>query len=99
MVVVERCLDFVCLLCFFFSSRRRHTRLQGDWSPDVCSSDLMRDVEVAGATATVWVLWGLDLQPSLVLTDERRRFIGVLDADRLVLPSSWREHADRKSVV
>src|SRR5256885_13160543 len=28
--------------CFFFSSRRRHTRLQGDWSSDVCSSDLVR---------------------------------------------------------
>src|SRR5205807_6554591 len=27
-------------LCFFFSSSRRHTRLQGDWSSDVCSSDL-----------------------------------------------------------
>src|SRR3989454_5936731 len=27
---------------FFFSSRRRHTRLQGDWSSDVCSSDLRR---------------------------------------------------------
>src|SRR5256885_9732538 len=27
-------------LVFFFSSRRRHTRLQGDWSSDVCSSDL-----------------------------------------------------------
>src|SRR5256885_6191953 len=26
----------------FFSSRRRHTRLQGDWSSDVCSSDLPR---------------------------------------------------------
>src|SRR6266446_5221494 len=25
---------------FFFSSRRRHTRLPGDWSSDVCSSDL-----------------------------------------------------------
>src|SRR5688500_19603322 len=25
---------------FFFSSSRRHTRLQGDWSSDVCSSDL-----------------------------------------------------------
>src|SRR5256885_5749875 len=25
---------------FFLSSRRRHTRLQGDWSSDVCSSDL-----------------------------------------------------------
>src|SRR5205807_4983618 len=24
---------------FFFSSRRRHTSLQGDWSSDVCSSD------------------------------------------------------------
>src|SRR5256885_13979232 len=24
----------------FFASRRRHTRLQGDWSSDVCSSDL-----------------------------------------------------------
>src|SRR5205807_3312918 len=24
-----------------FSSRRRHTRLQGDWSSDVCSSDLV----------------------------------------------------------
>src|ERR1039457_6114592 len=26
-----------------FSSRRRHTRLQGDWSSDVCSSDLYAD--------------------------------------------------------
>src|SRR4051812_49451306 len=25
---------------FFFSSRRRHTRLSCDWSSDVCSSDL-----------------------------------------------------------
>src|SRR5690242_21260957 len=25
---------------FFFSSRRRHTRLTCDWSSDVCSSDL-----------------------------------------------------------
>src|SRR5256885_4999938 len=30
------------LILFFFSSRRRHTRLQGDWSSDVCSSDLRR---------------------------------------------------------
>src|SRR5256885_2967861 len=38
---------------FFFSSRRRHTRLQGDWSSDVCSSDL---VAVAG-DGTVGVTW------------------------------------------
>src|ERR1022692_957227 len=28
-------------MLFFFSSRRRHTILQGDWSSDVCSSDLL----------------------------------------------------------
>src|SRR6267154_3329989 len=27
-------------VCFFFSSRRRHTSWTGDWSSDVCSSDL-----------------------------------------------------------
>src|SRR5437879_13349783 len=27
-------------MSFFFSSRRRHTRYIGDWSSDVCSSDL-----------------------------------------------------------
>src|SRR5256885_8949613 len=37
-------------LRFFFSSRRRHTRLQGDWSSDVCSSDLI----TAGA-GNLWV--------------------------------------------
>src|SRR5947209_14291274 len=30
------------LSCFFFSSRRRHTRYWRDWSSDVCSSDLAR---------------------------------------------------------
>src|SRR5438876_4991931 len=28
------------VVVFFFSSRRRHTRWTGDWSSDVCSSDL-----------------------------------------------------------
>src|SRR5699024_11437844 len=31
---------FLSPLCFFFSSRRRHTRSKRDWSSDVCSSDL-----------------------------------------------------------
>src|SRR6202041_3845007 len=34
-------MDDTCLV-FFFSSRRRHTRLTCDWSSDVCSSDLSR---------------------------------------------------------
>src|SRR5690242_10832251 len=37
---------------FFFSSRRRHTRLTCDWSSDVCSSDLRVEDE-AGRVANV----------------------------------------------
>src|SRR5256885_7081308 len=37
---------------FFFSSRRRHTRLQGDWSSDVCSSDLP-DIQGIWSNATI----------------------------------------------
>src|SRR5690348_17778721 len=33
---------YIFVLIFFFSSRRRHTRWTGDWSSDVCSSDLDR---------------------------------------------------------
>src|SRR5207249_9119866 len=32
--------------CFFFSSRRRHTRSKRDWSSDVCSSDLVAFAKV-----------------------------------------------------
>src|SRR2546421_4530811 len=32
---------------FFFSSRRRHTRSDRDWSSDVCSSDLLAALEAA----------------------------------------------------
>src|SRR5207253_5591655 len=33
--------------CFFFSSRRRHTRWPRDWSSDVCSSDLIVYPEIS----------------------------------------------------
>src|SRR2546430_3016302 len=33
------CLSGDCCFVFFFSSRRRHTRFDCDWSSDVCSSD------------------------------------------------------------
>src|SRR5256885_9495557 len=46
--VLRTCLT-VYFWLFFFSSRRRHTRLQGDWSSDVCSSDLV----LAGAAVGI----------------------------------------------
>src|SRR5207248_3956237 len=33
------------VVAFFFSSRRRHTRSYGDWSSDVCSSDLQQVID------------------------------------------------------
>src|SRR5438094_1347988 len=43
---------FFFFFFFFFSSRRRHTRSYGDWSSDVCSSDLnCRQGECVAATA------------------------------------------------
>src|SRR5690625_6787345 len=33
------------MMCFFFSSRRRHTRWPRDWSSDVCSSDLQHPLK------------------------------------------------------
>src|SRR2546426_5965163 len=44
------------VIIFFFSSRRRHTRLQGDWSSDVCSSDLIQ------ANPTALASYGLSLE-------------------------------------
>src|SRR5690348_17687752 len=46
--VVSVCLFFsLCVFFFFFSSRRRHTRWTGDWSSDVCSSDLIARPRIA----------------------------------------------------
>src|SRR5206468_7580790 len=39
----QDCIRLYSFLCFFFSSRRRHTRSDRDWSSDVCSSDLYAD--------------------------------------------------------
>src|SRR2546430_4134183 len=41
------CLIYCSFVCFFFfSSRRRHTRFDCDWSSDVCSSDLGDDPDM-----------------------------------------------------
>src|SRR5256885_783784 len=52
-------------VCFFFSSRRRHTRLQGDWSSDVCSSDLyvgaLRSEGLGGILAEALAAEGADV--------------------------------------
>src|SRR5688500_20296000 len=47
-------ITIVIQIAFFFSSRRRHTRLQGDWSSDVCSSDLAGLERLARILEACW---------------------------------------------
>src|SRR5574337_1347488 len=60
------------VLFFFFSSRRRHTRVSGDWSSDVCSSDL--EVHPGHSREACMAL----------MTDQRVRHLVVTDGGRLV---------------
>src|SRR5262249_58177562 len=46
------------VVLFFFSSRRRHTRLVSDWSSDVCSSDLTSTAPSSTAVGAAVVLDG-----------------------------------------
>src|SRR3712207_9480406 len=49
-----------CVLFFFFSSRRRHTRYWRDWT-DVCSSDLISGVLVMGPDCGTAIVSGVAL--------------------------------------
>src|SRR5207248_6975323 len=63
----------------FFSSRRRHTRSYGDWSSDVCSSDLVPADEVIERLVAVAVV---EVGPQHPL-DDGRRLVGRDGAEDL----------------
>src|SRR5260370_26396676 len=54
------CVRYVALRCFFFSSRRRHTRFKCDWSSDVCSSDLDKFAQMPWNGATQMLFGKVD---------------------------------------
>src|SRR2546430_8916814 len=98
MVVICLCFVNFIAVVFFFSSRRRHTRFDCDWSSDVCSSDLPTLAEFVGGPG--------------VPTEPCRAGAGVLFAKRVQLAAQRplpiqrlgrrppREaEVDRKSVV
>src|SRR2546430_7424208 len=83
---------------FFFSSRRRHTRFDCDWSSDVCSSDLSLLV-LSGAAADLPVVdeprvaIDVDFALEAIAVGIPRR--GLVEIDRPAPEQS----GDRKSVV
>src|SRR6266498_1122272 len=66
------------MVCFFFSSRRRHTRCGRDWSSDVCSSDLALAAAVLGGldSPVGAVVGGLMLGVGLNLIGTYVDFVG-----------------------
>src|SRR5437879_7960938 len=59
------------LFFFFFSSRRRHTRYIGDWSSDVCSSDLLRALRIGQDLSLAEVAERTGLSTSFLSAVER----------------------------
>src|SRR6266487_6303834 len=90
------------LLVFFFSSRRRHTRWTGDWSSDVCSSDLdaaMRHYQRLGFTVRAYAGGGygfatrdgIEIHLGVVPGGDRRTSSAYLFVDNADdLAAAWR---------
>src|SRR2546430_9237328 len=62
--------------CFFFSSRRRHTRFDCDWSSDVCSSDLIGKPDSSASKVA--------LTHGLLLVADAERILREPDVDVIV---------------
>src|SRR4051812_49546027 len=95
---IFRSLRYLCH--FFFSSRRRHTRLTCDWSSDVCSSDLIVD-QYRGEASALWtdgepdgaeVLRRLKALPGFG-EQKAKIFLALLGKQYGVTPKGWREAA------
>src|SRR5256885_12345424 len=85
---------------FFFSSRRRHTRLQGDWSSDVCSSDLRVDPGLAANRAVDLSQQGRRYLDEIDPAQQcRRSKTGNIADDAATEGDEHRSALDRKSVV
>src|ERR1022692_5216015 len=72
-------ISMVIVFVFFFSSRRRHTRLQGDWSSDVCSSDLLTKPHHHQAAPMQIFVKGKNLRVTDPLRQYAEEKIGHLD--------------------
>src|SRR5574341_1837293 len=90
---------------FFFSSRRRHTRLVGDWSSDVCSSDLACSGEPPAPEwprPNVWLGVSVEDQatadervpllletPAVVRWVSAEPLLGPINLERFMWPTCW----------
>src|SRR5262245_64614258 len=86
------------MVLFFFSSRRRHTRCLSDWSSDVCSSDLVTDIQLHPTGNRVAECTALSLSGK-TLHVKARHFVlacGGLETTRLLLVSRSLRSEERR---
>src|SRR6266487_1707136 len=82
----------MCGIFFFFSSRRRHTRWTGDWSSDVCSSDLVLRAATEVVLPVALTYLALDGCAELMDSLERlREERGEAPAVTLIVPALYRK--------
>src|SRR5947207_1360424 len=74
----------ISYVCFFFSSRRRHTRSLCDWSSDVCSSDL----DISKGEGELIRIGQINL-PAIVNTRRAQRKLPSVDAR--ALDGNWKK--------
>src|SRR2546430_3846263 len=93
--------NYVTMVSFFlFSSRRRHTRFDCDWSSDVCSSDLPgRKDGGAGPHLTscgvtvVCALWAAAIGACVIVMIVAAR---TAKANRMASLPNWRRSEERR---
>src|SRR5438046_6790642 len=82
---------------FFFSSRRRHTRLVSDWSSDVCSSDLevypFQEWERQERRISEQSQFNAEVRKIGRLYISRAKEVELDGAGRILLPPDSRQHA------
>src|SRR5439155_13317042 len=99
-----------CIMLFFFSSRRRHTRWPRDWSSDVCSSDLAHPAgywckKVQGTIGVVPLAEVMDLAPDLLapvtgrVGGEREVGVGLGGLGGQIGRASCRERVEMSEVA
>src|SRR2546430_13225049 len=95
---IQDTLTMGVLCVFFFSSRRRHTRFDCDWSSDVCSSDLAYGsvetaVEAMKAGATDFLLKSFSLDHLMQVVNKALEVRDLRDENRQL-----KAEVDRKRV-
>src|SRR2546430_4136750 len=87
------------MLLFFFSSRRRHTRFDCDWSSDVCSSDLFHNSPLAPTNVRTIVINPSNTREVLFVDGGLNLAAMKLVAELGFQTGKDQSFADRKSVV